>query len=246
MIKKNPLQANESKKAVRLKDLKIFAESLGIRFKKIELLELAFVHSSYQNEHSEFEEDNERLEFLGDSVLGLVVARYLYGKYPKASEGELSRLKSKLVSTTVLNSISDQLGLSAHVLLGRGEGSGSGQKKLGANLFEALIGAVYLDQGMEAAEKIILKNLIEFAENSEKLESVKDFKTLLQEVCQRKFKTLPTYRLLRESGPDHAKTFQVSVKIRDKYETEGIGKNKKFAEQDAARNMLRILGIKNG
>ncbi|WP_232224579.1 ribonuclease III [Leptospira fainei] len=245
MIKKIPPSKTKLNKLERLKGLTILCDSLGIRFKKTELLELAFVHSSYQNESSEFEEDNERLEFLGDSVLGLVVARFLYRKYPHATEGELSRLKAKLVSTAVLNIVSNHLKLSDHVLLGKGEGQGSSQKKLSANLFESLIGAIYLDQGLEIAEKIILNHLIAFAENPEKMESVKDFKTLLQETCQRKFKLLPTYRLIQESGPDHAKTFLVSVRIRDKYEAEGTGRNKKFAEQDAARKMLKILGIKD-
>ncbi|TGL51858.1 ribonuclease III [Leptospira wolffii] len=242
---KNHEKSNQSgddpKRVVRLVD-KI--EKLGIRFRNQELLKTAFVHSSFRNENPEYEEHNERLEFLGDSVLGLVVSKYLFHKHPKASEGELSRKKAKLVSTAVLNALSDRLGLVEFVLLGKGEGQGSAQKKLGANLFESLVGALYLDQGMESAEKFILDHLIEFIKNSDTMQAATDYKTLLQEICQKKFKHLPTYRLLKESGPDHEKIFYVSVHIRDKYSAEGKGRNKKYAEQDAARQMLQILKIR--
>nr|WP_246048513.1 ribonuclease III [Leptospira sarikeiensis] len=202
------------------------------------------MHSSFRNENPEYKEDNERLEFLGDSVLGLVVAKYLYRTNPSASEGELSRQKATLVSTAVLNGLSEKLGLSPFVLLGKGEGQGGAQKKLGANLFESLVGAIYLDQGMEAAEKFILKHLIDYIKTSDKIKEATDYKSTLQEICQKKFKLLPTYRLLKETGPDHEKTFYVSVSIRDKYTAEGKGKNKKFAEQDAAKQLLKVLKIK--
>ncbi|PJZ68717.1 ribonuclease III [Leptospira perolatii] len=219
---------------------------MGIQFQKTDLVRLAFIHSSYRNENPEIKDDNERLEFLGDSVLGLAVTRYLFRKYPRSTEGELSRLKAKLVSTAVLNSVSNHLGFPDFVLLGKGEANsgGAGRKKLSANLFESFVGALYLDQGFESAEKFILDHLIEFAESPEKMESVKDFKTILQENCQKKFRSLPTYRLVKESGPDHEKTFIVSVKINEETSVEGTGRSKKFAEQDAARKMLRVLGIK--
>ncbi|WP_439956996.1 ribonuclease III [Leptospira johnsonii] len=244
MIKKNYIKnQNKSDPKIR-KDPSLLASELGLRFNKPSYLEIAFVHSSYRNENPEYKEDNERLEFLGDSVLGLVVAKYLYRTNPSASEGELSRKKATLVSTAMLNGLSEKLELTSYVLLGKGEGQGSAQKKLGANLFESLVGAVYLDQGMEAAEKFILEHLIDYVKNSDKVREATDYKSILQEICQKKFKLLPSYRLLKEIGPDHEKTFYVSVSIRDKHSAEGKGKNKKFAEQDAAKQLLKALKIK--
>ncbi|TGK00063.1 ribonuclease III [Leptospira langatensis] len=244
MIKKThkPTQTSpDPERWTRLIDL---ISRLGIKFKNKSYLEIAFIHSSFKNENSGIKEHNERLEFLGDSVLGLVVAKYLFRTDPSASEGELSRQKAKLVSTTVLNGLSDKLGLIEFVLLGKGEGRGDSQKKLGANLFESLVGAIYLDQGMEVAEEFIIKHLIGYIQHSDTIREATDFKSILQETCQKKFKLLPTYRLIQETGPDHEKTFYVNVSIRDKYSAEGQGRNKKFAEQDAARQMLKILKIK--
>ncbi len=244
MIKKINRLNQSTDDSDRVLRLSARISELGIRFKNENLLKTAFVHSSFRNENPGYEEHNERLEFLGDSVLGLVIAKYLFHKHPKAAEGELSRKKAKLVSTAVLNALSERLGLADFVLLGKGEGQGTAQKKLGANLFESLVGAIYLDLGMETAEKFIIEHLIDFIKNSDTMQAATDYKTVLQETCQKKFKLLPIYRLLKEIGPDHEKTFYVSVEIRDKYSAEGQGRNKKYAEQDAAKQMLQLLKIK--
>ncbi|EMJ91668.1 ribonuclease III [Leptospira alstonii] len=233
----------------RVQSLQKLSKKIGIKFSKIEYYNTAFIHSSYKNENPEILEDNERLEFLGDSVLGLVAARSLFQKYPKASEGELSRIKSRIVSTPILNSIAEKLELGEYLLLGKGEKSsqGKGRRKLSANLFESLIGAIYLDQGFDVAEKFIVQYLSEFAENPEKEESVRDYKTQLQEYSQKHFKVLPVYRIQGESGPDHSKVFQVGVRIRDQWEASGSGVSKKAAEQNAARELYNRIrrGNKN-
>lgn len=227
----------------RVRSLQKLSKKIGIKFSKVEYYNTAFIHSSYKNENQEILEDNERLEFLGDSVLGLVAARSLFRKYPKANEGELSRIKSRIVSTPILNSISEKLELSEYLLLGKGEKNslGKGRRKLSANLFESLVGAIYLDQGFEIAERFILRHLSEFVENPEKEESVRDYKTQLQEYSQKHFKILPIYRTKSESGPDHAKTFQVVVRIRDQWEASGSGVSKKSAEQNAAKELYNRI-----
>ncbi|MCG6167297.1 ribonuclease III [Leptospira sanjuanensis] len=243
MILKKTQPSSSLKNPERVQTLQKLSKKIGIKFSKLEYYNTAFIHSSYKNENPEILEDNERLEFLGDSVLGLVAARSLFQKYPKASEGELSRIKSRIVSTPILNSISEKLDLGEYLLLGKGEknSQGKGRRKLSANLFESLVGAIYMDLGFEAAEKFILKHLIEFAENPEKEESVRDYKTQLQEYSQKHFKVLPIYRLKGESGPDHSKVFQVSVRIRDQWEASGTGVSKKAAEQNAAKELYNRI-----
>ncbi|MDV6234579.1 ribonuclease III [Leptospira ellisii] len=243
MIFKKSQSSFTTRNPERVQTLKKLSKKIGIQFSDFEFYHIAFVHSSYKNETPEIAEDNERLEFLGDSVLGLVAARYLFKKHPLASEGELSRIKSRIVSTPILNSISEKLSLSEFLLLGKGESKsqGKGRRKLSANLFESLIGAIYLDLGFETVEKFILKHLIEFAENPEKVESVRDYKTQLQEYSQKHFKVLPVYRMKGESGPDHAKVFRVSVKIRDEWEALGSGVSKKAAEQNAAKELFHRI-----
>ncbi|PJZ53109.1 ribonuclease III [Leptospira adleri] len=243
MIFKKSKTLSPHKNPERVKTLQKLSKKISVKFSNLEFYNTAFIHSSYKNENPEISEDNERLEFLGDSVLGLVAARYLFQNYPKASEGELSRIKSRIVSTPILNTISEKLGLSEYLLLGKGEASsqGKGRRKLSANLFESLVGAIYLDLGFEASEKFILKHLIEFAENPEKEESVRDYKTQLQEYSQKNFKVLPVYRMKGESGPDHAKVFQVSVRIRDQWEASGSGVSKKAAEQNAAKELYNRI-----
>ncbi|XDD49306.1 ribonuclease III [Leptospira sp. WS92.C1] len=243
MIFKKTQSPASLKSPDRVLSLQKLSKRLGIKFSNLEYYNTAFIHSSYKNENLDILEDNERLEFLGDSVVGLVAARYLFRHFPKATEGELSRIKSRIVSTPILNVISEDLALAEFLLLGKGEKSsqGKGRRKLSANLFESLVGALYLDLGFEVAEKFILKHLIEFAENPEKEESVRDYKTQLQEYAQKKYKVLPVYRMRGESGPDHAKVFQVVVKIRDHLEASGAGISKKAAEQNAAKELYNRI-----
>ncbi|ASV11097.1 ribonuclease III [Leptospira santarosai] len=243
MVFKKAQSSSLLKNPERVQSFKKLSKKIGIKFSKIEYYNTAFTHSSYKNENPDIFEDNERLEFLGDSILGLVAARSLFQKYRKANEGELSRIKSRIVSTPILNSIAEKLNLGEYLLLGKGEknSQGKGRRKLAANLFESLVGAIYLDRGFEVAEKFIIQHLLEFVENPDMEESVRDYKTQLQEYSQKHFKSLPVYRIKGESGPDHSKMFQVSVRIRDKWEANGYGASKKTAEQNAAKELFNRI-----
>ncbi len=213
---------------------------IGYRFKNPGLLKLAMSHKSYASE-SGSGAYNERLEFLGDSVLAAVVAHQLYDEYPEDPEGGLSKKKSLLVSRPSLAVWGEELGLGAHLLLGVGEETTGGRTRqsLLANAVEALIGAIYLDGGYEPAAAFI-RNWCGKKHGS-LLET--DHKSRLQELLQKRHKTPPTYELSSADGPDHDKTFKILVRIADKELGRGVGKNKKEAEQNAARDALsRIKG----
>ncbi|MBI3292285.1 MAG: ribonuclease III [Elusimicrobia bacterium] len=210
-------------------------KAIGIRFANQALLEEALTHKSYAMEHSS-ERFNERLEFLGDSVLATVVAEYLYLRYPKDDEGKLSKMKSLLVAKPSLVVWAKELKLGQYVRLSQGEEHTGGRERasLLANTLEALLGAIYLQSGYDAARQFILKWLRKkrrFVET--------DHKSRLQELIQRREKTPPEYRLLREVGPDHDKTFEIEVRVHRQRLGRGIGKSKKEAEQSAARDALR-------
>jgi len=184
------------------------------------------------------------LEFLGDSVLGLVVSNYLFNKFPTHSEGKLSKIKSRIVSGAVLAKISTTLGLSHYLLLGKGEKASGGANNRSnlENVLEALIGAIYLELGMNAVADFILPHVEDIVENE--LHSYKDYQTALQEFCQKKFKILPTYEILSEEGPDHSKIFRVKVKIKNVGEKIGMGNSKQKARQDAASKLLKSMKIR--
>jgi ribonuclease-3 len=186
--------------------------------------------------------DNERFEFLGDAVLNLIVGHILMERYPDLKEGDLSRTRANLVNETHLAIMARSIDLGAGLLLGKGEIQTNGKEKnsILAGAFEALMAAVYLDGGFKAAFKIIENNFVPFLDKIHPAIDNYDYKSRLQEWVQEKHGNIPDYQVVREEGPDHAKTFWVSVKVFD-IETEGTGKSKKVAEQDAARKAIEIL-----
>lgn len=216
---------------------------LGYQFNSRDLLEEALRHSSYVNEQPDSElRDNERFEFLGDAVLNLIVGHILMERYPDLKEGDLSRTRANLVNETHLAIMARSIDLGAGLLLGKGEIQTNGMEKnsILAGAFEALMAAVYLDGGFRAAFDIIENNFVPFLNNIYPTIDNYDYKSRLQEWVQEKHGNIPYYKVVREEGPDHAKTFWVSVEAFN-IETEGTGKSKKAAEQDAARKVLEIL-----
>lgn len=219
-------------------------KKLGYSFKDKTLLETALSHSSYANENrAEGLESNERLEFLGDSVLGQIVAAYLYRNYPKMPEGQMTRLRAELVCETSLYEVSKKLELGRYIKLGRGEEhtGGRGRESILADAVEAIIAAIYLDGGLEAAKRFIDRYILTGFE-AEEIHSVTDYKTALQERVQRSAGQILSYELVSESGPDHRKTFTMRVDLNGCPIGEGSGKTKKEAEQNAARSGLGAIG----
>lgn len=188
--------------------------------------------------------NNEKLEFLGDSVLGLVTAAYLYDKFPEKNEGELARIKSFVVSEHSLASIAARLGVDAMLLIGKGEemSGGRGKKAILADALESVIGAVFIDQNFKAARQFVLSLMIPEIEKVIQNRHRKDYKTLLQEFVQKNYKSYPQYSLVRKTGPDHARTFWVQVKVLDKVYGPGQALTKKEAEQAAAKLAWEELG----
>ena len=213
-------------------------EALGYRFTDKELLREALTHKSYSSESGSLKH-NERLEFLGDSVLGLVAACYLFNRYPAENEGYLSKIKSALVSQPSLARWAGQLDLGKYLRLGMGENQtgGKGRSSILSNALEALIGAIYLDGGLAPAEKFITAWLT--AQKTETLQA--DHKSDLQERIQKRHKTPPEYEVMETQGPEHDKIFTVRVKIGKKVLGMGYGRNKKEAEQSAAECALEYL-----
>ncbi len=220
----------------RRKALKEFERSAGVRFNHHELLNQAFSHRSYANEVPGVLENNERLEFLGDSVLGLVVSAYLYHVLTDRPEGELARIKSFVVSEDILSEVARRLSIHDCLLIGRGEENSGGRLKKGllADSLEAVFGALYLDTGFEETQKFILKLLVPEINRVLEDRHKKDYKTLLQELVQKTYKTYPRYVLVDKTGPDHDKTFFMEVQVNNVGMGVGSGKNKKEAEQIAA------------
>jgi ribonuclease-3 len=220
----------------RKKELLLFEKHIGIRFRKLELLNLAFCHRSYANESGADISNNEKLEFLGDSVLGLVVSEYLYRTLTDKAEGDLARIKSFVVSEDSLAEIAKSIKVDNFILIGKGEeySGGRSKKAILADCMEAVIGAFYLDSGFKASRSFVLKYLVpeinKVLENRHK----KDYKTLLQEYVQKRYKSYPRYSLVKKTGPDHDRTFWIEVTIQGKSYGPGKGKNKKEAEQHAA------------
>lgn len=219
-------------------------ERLGYTFENKSLLQGAMYHSSYANEHRGGIQSNERLEFLGDAVLGLVVGEHLYRTHPDAPEGDLTRMRAALVCEESLHEVAQSLGLGQYLKLGRGEESGGGRQRpsILADATESVFAAVYLDGGMEAARALIHRVLLD--ENRE--EAVerrrKDYKTMLQEVVQRKANQVLRYEMVGASGPDHAKVFTACVTLNGQPIGLGQGHSKKEAEQSAAKTALEQLG----
>ena len=222
-----------------IKDLET---AIGYRFRNITLLQNALAHSSYANErwHDSLK-SNERLEFLGDSILGMVVAEYLYEKYTNRPEGELSRMRADMVCETSLAKIAERIGLGKHLLLGNGEEQGGGRTRpsILADAVESVIAASFLDGGMEAAKAFVYRFVLCNVPET-KLHNA-DYKTMLQEQVQKKKNQTLAYELIDQSGPDHDKQFVVAVSLNGDVVGKGIGSSKKRAEQDAARVAMETL-----
>jgi len=219
-------------------------QHIGITFTNQTLLAQAFIHRSYLNESKELKNSNERLEFLGDAVLSFVTSHYLYATYPTFPEGILTNIRSTLVKTKSLATVASELGLGGLLMLSRGEESSGGRvnESLLADCFEALLGSLFLDQGIEAVKKFLITNLLYKAETIIATKSYVDFKSLLQELTQEKTKISPLYRVVKSEGPDHNKTFWVEVLTGDTLLGKGVGKSKQDAEQHAAQNALEKSG----
>ena len=217
-----------------------FCKNVGMKFKNLELLDNAFYHRSIQNEVHNVK-SNERLEFLGDSVLGFATASYLYKNFDNP-EGELAKIKSAVVSEKTLASIAKKIGIDKLLVLGKGEKLSGGSEKpaLLADCMEAIIGAYYLDSGYANAEKYVLSFIVPEIELICK-EGMKDYKTLLQEEVQKIYKVFPKYEVIKKSGPDHNQTFEVVVQISDFVLGPEKGKSKKEAEQKVAKKALDFL-----
>ena len=218
-------------------------KKIGIKFKDYDLLRNAFVHRSYLNEHKNAEfEHNERLEFLGDAVLELIVTEYLYLNFPNP-EGDLTNWRSALVKGEMLAKVSRQLNLGEYLYLSHGEEKSGGREKdyLLANTFEALIGVIYLELGYKKAKKFIDKFLLVYLDEILETGSHIDAKSKLQEIAQEKVGVTPDYRLLQEEGPDHDKMFTMGAYIGERMVGKGIGGSKQIAEQKAAEDALKRL-----
>jgi len=222
--------------------LAAFQKTAGIRFKSILLLNLSFIHRSVSNETS-ISQSNERLEFLGDSILGAACATMLYQRFPEKSEGELAKIKSVTVSEDVLSAVAKNLQIDAMLLLGKGEELSGGREKKAilADTLEALIGALYLDSGYKDAFNFISRCFIPEIDRVTEQNYHRDYKSLLQEICQKNFRNYPQYRLVKCSGPDHEHIFWIEVTVGGTVYGPGKGKNKKTAEQEAARMAWEAL-----
>ena len=222
-----------------IKDLEV---AIGYQFKNITLLQNALTHSSYANEcwHNSLM-SNERLEFLGDSILGMVVAQYLYSHFPDRPEGELTRMRADMVCETSLAAVATKLELGKHLLLGHGEERFGGRERASilADAVESVIAASFLDGGMAAAEGIIRRFIL--SDVPAKRMHNQDYKTMLQELVQQKKDQVLSYHLIGESGPDHDKKFQVQVSLNGKAVGQGTGSSKKRAEQAAAQDAIAAL-----
>ena len=222
--------------------IKNLETAIGYRFRNIALLQNALTHSSYANErwHNSLM-SNERLEFLGDSILGMVVAEYLYKTFPNRPEGELTRMRADMVCEQALANVAERIGLGEHLLLGNGEEQGGGRNRhsILADAVESVIAATFLDGGMAAAE-VFIRQFILVDVPVNKLHNA-DYKTALQELIQQKKNQVLTYTLMGESGPDHDKRFEVEVSLNGTVIGSGTGSSKKRAEQNAAKAALKLL-----
>ena len=217
---------------------------LQISFGNLALLDEALTHPSYTNEAKESISHNERLEFLGDAVLELASSTYLYARFPACSEGELTKMRASLVQSETLARLARRLDLGGYLRLGRGEllaGGADRQNNL-ENVFEAVIGAIFLDAGWAAAQAYVTRQLSDEAAHLQRTHVARDFKTALQEHIQQKHRTSIAYELISESGPDHDKRFTTRVRIGGEAMGEGTGRSKKEAEQQAAAAALARLG----
>ena len=225
-----------------MEDIELFEKESGVRFRDKDLLKQAFTHRSYLNENPESGlQHNERLEFLGDAVLELVVTRELFDKHPDKSEGELTAWRASLVNAKMLATVAKDIDLSSFLLLSKGETKekGKGRDYILANTMESFIGALYLDQGLKAAKKLILDYVMPKLPAIVEQGLFMDAKSTFQEKAQEKAQVTPTYKALKESGPDHAKHFVIGVFLDEEKVAEGEGSSKQEAEVKAAENAIK-------
>lgn len=221
-------------------------KNTGVTFTDKELLRNAFYHRSYLNEARHIKHSNERLEFLGDAVLSFLTSNFLYKEYPEFPEGTLTNIRSGLVKTKSLADVAVTLQLGELLMLSHGEEDSGGRRNISllADCFEAFLGAMFLDQGIETAKVFLEKYLFPNAHEIVETKSYIDFKSLLQEIIQQESRISPTYRVARSEGPDHAKTFWIEVVVGDKVLGTGSGKSKQEGEQAAASSALEKMGKK--
>ncbi len=227
----------------RRRELFNFIEKLGVEIKDLNLLNLAFTHRSYAHECPIVTDNNERLEFLGDSILGLAVSNWLFVNLPAKHEGDFSRIKSAVVSEDSLFQVAQKLGVGEVVLVGKGEGHSGGRKKKAilSDCMEAIFGCVYLDCGFDVAQSLIEKIMVPQIHAFLEHKIVRDYKTAIQEYCQKSWKKVPIYTLEKTEGPDHCRVFYVSVNLNGKVFGPATGKNKKTAQQAAAKLAFNSL-----
>ncbi len=230
----------------KLPDFQEFEKKTGLNFNDKELLKVAFTHRSFINESRGLaKEHNERLEFLGDAVLELVSSEFLFNKYPDKPEGELTAIRAALVNTQSISDAASKLGMNDYLLLSKGESKDTGRarKFILADAFEALIGAIYVDKGYEAAQDFIAKNILYKTEEIVENRLWQDAKSRFQELIQEKHSITPKYKLVKEIGPDHDKKFVSAVYVADKEIAQGQGRSKQEAEQEAAKAALQKADI---
>lgn len=229
-----------------MKNLLDLEHKLNYYFNDRNLLKNALLHKSLGNERKEYKnQNNERLELLGDAVLDLIVAEYLYKNYKSASEGTIAKLKAMIVSEPILAKISRQIGVGKFLMLSRGEvkSGGRNRESILADSFEAILGAVYIDSNLDEARVFALSHIKQYIDHIEENEDILDFKSILQEYVQKEFRTVPTYELVAERGPDHMKEFEIQV-IVGNYKEKAVARNKKKAEQLSAKALCIKLGVK--
>jgi ribonuclease-3 len=227
-----------------LADLAVLQQTLWVWFNQPSLLEQALIHSSYINENPDFAPtSNERLEFLGDAILGFIVAEELYQRFPQLSEGEMTKLRSSLVRRDTLSRIAKNISLGDYLYLGRGEEASGGRRKPAnlAGALEAVIAAIFLDQGLAAVRDFVLRSVNQELNKLLTRGVEVDYKSQLQELIQARQQQTPSYRVIETGGPDHDKTFTVEVRVGDTVLGRGSGKSKKEAEAEAARSALAQL-----
>lgn len=225
-------------------DVSLLQQQLGIQFSNVDLLKESLTHRSYINENPSWSlPHNERLEFLGDAVLELIVTDYLFSKYPQYEEGRLTSIRAALVNYVALSKVAKTLGIEEYLLLSKGEARDTGKARevILANSVEALLGSIYLDKGYEVVRDFVYKYVLVNVEEIVWRNLDKDAKSLFQEIAQEQFKITPVYKVLEEYGPDHHKTFVVGVFLNENKVAEGSGLSKQEAELEAARKGLHVF-----
>ena len=232
----------------RMKHLNEFENIIGYSFKDISILNNALTHSSFVASKADFLEHNERLEFIGDSILSMVISLHLYSKCKNSPEGNLTRFRAGIVCEQSLYNASDCLKLGKYLLLSKGEENTGGRSRVSilADAFEAVIAAIYLDGGIKKAKTFILNNLEDIITGSVENKIFSDYKSFLQEYVQKNNSGKLSYKMLKEEGPDHDKTFEIALYLNNRMIGKGAGHSKKDAQQAAARDALIKLGVKNG